>query len=84
MPHPHIQIIHSFLFRAGCEGGIAFFRGRLAEGTRGTRNTPRKGPRKGYNVHRFMLEKKTRLRWKLELRAISGFRISWLEAAGRV
>ena len=34
MPHPHIHIIHSFLFRAGCEGGIAFFRGRLAEGTR--------------------------------------------------
>ena len=42
MPHPHIHSIRSFLFRDGCEGGIAFFRGRLAEGTRNTPHTPRK------------------------------------------
>ena len=50
MPHPHMYTLYTHF----CFGPCAKVR-RLAEGTR---NTPRKGPRKGYNVHRFMREKK--------------------------
>ena len=65
MPHPHIYTLYThFCFGPGAkvESRFSAEGSRKERGIRGTRRgRPRKGPRKGYNVHRFMLEKKTRL-----------------------
>ena len=58
MPHPHIYtLVTHFCFGPGAKVRCSAEGSRKERGTR--RGRPRKGPRKGYNVHRFMLEKKT-------------------------